>query len=267
MDKNASAEKAFLTYRNTYLGDLINRGLEPLLKRRKKDIKRFRQEWLLGNGKIKNQKDYEEWHQSIQTPLAHKRKPIAFLEEEVAQNLIGFKVVSELDYRKLEGGYRVADQGDSLEAVFDCEFRNLMVRLEIDPDWWNLVRHYILTNNLLISTFSHPNIEVTKRYILDQYENPLDERLSLIIGPNTRKEEIDLMWHYVIEPLQEKMKTRWKGKFRKRPTDKIAKELIKKWKREGSLSKAVGKLKTAENEWDFTKASKAISRHKKRLQT
>lgn len=265
MRKKNKKQKAFEEYQKKYIGKFLKGELTLLLKKHQKEIDNFRKEWRLTKRKIKTAKDYQNWLKEIEKELKDRKFEVAYFEEEEGHTLKGYDTVAIELFTLMEESPRITPQGDSLKAVFDYRFRQLMRKLGIDPDWYGLFLNYIFTGEINLKFVGHPNIEVTERFIFGPENDEIDHRISLNIGPNTRKEEIDNVWKFIVEPLQKTMKSLWKGKIRKRPTHKIALKMLKLKEQGLTISQIIEKIDPEGKKWDIISAQKAIERVRKRI--
>lgn len=261
--RKINAEEAFRSYRNGYLKRLFDQDLKLVLKKQSKTIVKFRKRWKLDKQQITTQNEYDVWLNTIEKTLAKRKQEISYIEEEESHVLLGYKTVG-IEFELLSEDYpRIIRQGDSLEAVFDYELRKLMRQIDIDPDWWPVFRHYILSRRIVLTTVSHPNIEITERLLFGPDNREIDHKISLNIGPNTRLKEIKYAWRFIVEPLQKKIKARWKGKTREKPTLKIALRMLALANKDKSANEIMESLHLDENDWSEMKVRKAIARARK----
>jgi len=261
--RHISAEQAFRSYRNDYLKKFFNQDLKLVLQKREKNIDAFRKRWKLNKQRITTQKEYDVWLSTIEQKLAKRKQQISYLEEEELHVLKGYKTVG-IEFELLREDYpRIIRQGNSLEVVFDYELRKLMRRIDIDPDWWPVFRHYILSERIILTAVSHPNIEVTERLLFGPDNREIDHKISLNIGPNTRLNEIKYAWRFIVEPLQKKIKARWKGKNREKPTVKIALHMLNLANQGKSANKIMDLLHLNGDDWSETRVRKTIARARK----
>lgn len=266
MGKKNEKQKAFEEYQKKYIGKFLKEELSFLLKRHEKEIDAFRKEWRLTNRKIKTEKDYKNWLKEIEKKLKDKKFEVAYFEEEEGHTLKGYDTVAIELFTLMEESPRIYPQGDSPEAVFDYRLRQLMRKLGIDPDWYGLFLNYLYSGEINLKLVSHPNIEITERFLFGPENDEIDHRISLNIGPNTRLEEVKKVWRFIVEPLQKKMKALWKGKTREKPTKEIALKMLKLHRQGKTVPQILEIIDPGGQKWDEVKARKAIARAKKWLE-
>lgn len=266
MGKKNGKQKAFETYQNKYIGRLFKEELKPLLEKYKGEINAFRNEWLLTSRIIRTEKEYQEWLEIIEKKLGYKKTKVAYFEEEEGHTLKGYDTVAIELFTLMEESPRITPQGDSLEAVFDYRFRQLMRKLGIDPDWYGLFLNYIFTGKINLKLIGHPNIEITERFLFGPENDEIDHRISLNVGPNTRIEEVKKAWRYIVKPLQGKMKALWKGKERKKPTHEVGIKALKLRQKGKTYKQILDELDPHSERFDEFSIRKAMMRAKQRLE-
>lgn len=266
MEKKNVKKLAFEIYRKGYIGRLFKEEIKPILQKYGEEINAFRKEWLLEARTIKTEQDYQSWLNVIENRLKSKKTDIAYFEEEEGLTLNGYDVTAIELFTLMEENPRILPQGNSPRSVFDYRLRQLMRKLGIDPDWYGLFLNYLFTGEINLELISHPNIEVTERFMFGPESDELDHRITLNVGPNTRLDDVKKVWRFVIEPLQKKTKAFWKGKVRKKPTMETAMKMLELQKQGKTITQILKIIDTEGLRWDEIKARKAIDRVKKRLQ-
>ena len=263
MRKKKTKEEVFKKFQVYCFNRYFKQDFRDRVRKYKKEINPFRKEWLLAGRKIKTDYDYQCWLKETEEKLSYKRFKIDYFEEEEGHTLQGYDTVAIELFTLMENSPRITSQGNSVASVFDYRFRQLMRKVGIDPDWYGLFLNYLFTDKFDPKLITRPNIEVTERFLYGPENDEIDHRLSLNIGPNTRKEDVDSLWQFVIEPLQKKMKSLWKGTTRKKPTRKIALRMLRLHNQGKTVPEILQIPSLNTDKWDETKVRKAIARAKK----
>ena len=263
MSKKNTKEQVFKKFQTYYFNKYFKQDFRDRVRKYKKEINLFRKEWLLAGRKINTDYDYQCWLKEIEEKLSHKRSRIDYFEEEEGHTLKGYDTVAIELFTLMENWPRITSQGNSVASVFDYRFRQLMRKVGIDPDWYGLFLNYLFIDKVDPELITHPNIEVSERFLFGPENDEIDHRLSLNIGPNTRKEDVDNIWQFVIKPFQKKMKSLWKGTTRKKPTRKIALKMLMLHRHGKTAPQILTKLNLNSDEWDETRVRKAIARARK----
>lgn len=171
-------------------------------KKFKKKIRDFRRNWEIPIRGFRNKKKLDKWLRNPPQKLSNKPKGVKITEEEIIY-LDGKKYSSLIKEIKKAKNFKIERAfGNFPVQTFYVALKKFMTENNIDEVLGNVFRHYVYYDTLRGTQFPKPAVEVSELVFTGSHNEIISRQVCLKFGPNTRKEDIDVVFNSGILPIQ-----------------------------------------------------------------
>lgn len=192
---------------NQFLIKKLSKGFQQrlhlIMLREKAKIQKLRKEWKIPieKGFVKKD-DWDYWWRNLKSLVPEKVKNISYTEVEIYHIFHKFTELKTVKSTDTELYKRVITIKDNPWAVFDFEIKEFIRYLKLDQELHKIIWDYVLFNNGFIESIENTGIIVSERITYDKDKKLLEQKLSLIFGPNTDDKDLSAMYFFHVDKLQ-----------------------------------------------------------------
>ena len=168
-------------------------------------IKKFRLDWDIDKDGFKNKKDIINWFKRSVNKQKKESKGLSWIEEITPYKSSGFILDEEKTKTKVISPKNRKGKKWLFVSHFQKQLQELAAEIGLDNAWYLVFEYYVLTNKLDMRSITDTGIKIFKKIKKYTTDRPVEGKIILEFGPNTRLEDIKKIWTDQVKLLQKKL--------------------------------------------------------------
>jgi len=199
----------FNNYWNDYINKEIKRKFSYVISNKKeevqKKIKDFRSRWGIPENGFKFEKEIINWFKRSVNKQKKESKGLSWIEEITPYKSSGFILDEEKTKTKVISPKNREGKKWLFVSHFQKQLQELAAEIGLDNAWYLVFEYYVLTNKLDMKSITDTGIKIFKKIKKYTTDRPVEGKIILEFGPNTRLEDIKKIWTDQVKLLQKKL--------------------------------------------------------------
>lgn len=203
MKKKNRRKITFEEYWNDYINEVVKRKFTYIVKRSEKEIIEFRRSLGIPDEGFRTHRAYGKWYREQKKKFDENPKMLYQQVGFVGMRTKEFEVplLGKPEPRKKD--LIVFPVGKHFDYFFGQRVAQLAYKIDLDFTWLPAFEEYVVSNNPDMRLLQSTGVELALIFYRFPSSEEISRKLCLIIGPNTRLKDIELMWDRQIKPVLE----------------------------------------------------------------